>query len=333
MLPTEKVETVFIDEKLITKVSYTVYRLKVNGGRVYYTIDENGDPVFALSLTTLTKSTLPTSPFLIKWISDKGYDEAQRFMNERAAYGSLMHCAFGELVIQRTWNPLLTKIWILEQINKNIIDKKYTDFIDTWADDINCDVASFAQCIYDYKIKPIAIELVMVSKDGFGTMCDFLCKMTILEEGYFGEIYSTGGKNNPKGSPKLSKKEKEITALWNFKSGRKGFYEENEIQLSLEQRLFQENFPNIKIDRIYNFSPKEWRDSPTYNLKDQTDSLNIEKAEHLLAIAKIELFKKLPSETTIDTEIKYGEQPTVKTESIFDIIKLQHAPIDVLEEN
>ncbi len=202
--------------------------------------------------------------------------------------------------------------------------------LDLWADDLNSDVAAFAQCIFDYKIKPIAVELVMVSKDGYGTMCDFVCKMTIEVDGLdHNDPYKTGAR---KGQPRECKVEKEITALWNFKSGRKGFYEENEIQLSLEQRLFEENYPNIKIDRIYNFSPKEWKTAPTYNLKDQTDSLNIEKAEHLLAIAKIELFKKLPSETTINAEIKFGEPPTVKTESIFDIIKEQHAPIEVLSD-
>lgn len=328
MLQTEKVDSVYLDEKLITKPPYQVFRLKVNGGRVYYTVNDSGEPTFYLSLTTLTRNTLPTSPFLIKWISDKGYDEAQRFMNERASYGTLMHIAFGQLVIERTWTPSLTKIFIQEQINKKIIDA--CPNIDAWADDLNSDVAAFAQCIYDYRIKPIAIELVMVSKDGYGTLVDFICTMKVMEKGYWGEVYSTGGKNNAKGSPKLSEKEIEITALWNFKSGRKGFYEENEVQLSLEQRLFQQNYPDIKIDRIYNFSPKEWQTTPSYNLKDQTDSFNIEKAEHLLAIAKIELFKKLPNETTVNAEIKYGEPPVIKTESIYDIVKAQHTPISVL---
>jgi len=330
-MKSEIVNTDFQDESVLKKQPQVIFRLKVNGGRVYYTVN-NGEVKFYISLTTLTKNTLPTSPHLIKWMCSMGYEESQRYMNERADYGTLLHKAFGEYVIRKSWNTFFAKEFIENHLRSGVV--RNCPDIDKWADDLNDDVAAFAQFVFDNKVKPLAIELVLVSKEGYGTLIDLVCRMTIQQKGFWGDTYSTGGKNNPKGSPKESVKDVDITALLNFKSGRKGFYEEHEVQLELEKKLFEENYPDIKIDRIFNFSPKEWQKMPTYNLVDQTDSLNIEKAEHLLAIAKIELMKRLPNERIFETEIKYGELPVIKERSIEDIIREQHEekPLFVEEE-
>ena len=65
-METEEIENVFLDETQLKKVPYIVYRVKRGNGRLYYTIDDNGTPQFYISLTTLTRGTLPTSPQLIK---------------------------------------------------------------------------------------------------------------------------------------------------------------------------------------------------------------------------------------------------------------------------
>ncbi len=324
----EQIDILFLDEKLIKKPDYTVYRIKVSGGRVYYTYI-NEEIKFYISLTTLTKNTLPTSPHLIKWIAQLGYEESQRYMRERGDYGTLLHLAIGDYTINKKWDTLFADEFIQERVNKGVV--KCPD-IEMWAEDLNNDMAAYAQFVYEHKVVPMAIELVLVSKEGYGTLIDLVCKMTIEERGFFGEVYAKGGKNNPQGSPKESIRMREITALINFKSGKKGFYEEHEVQLDLEKKLFEENYPDIKIDRIFNWSPKDWQDQPTFHLKDQTDSLNVEKAGHLLAIAKIELMKRLPAQRIFTDEIKYGEPPLITEKPMEEIIKEQFAGINVLNE-
>lgn len=287
----------------LLKRKQTVYRTTHRGSRIYYTLNE--DKVnFFISLTTLIRATVPKGEPLIKWIAEMGYDNAKKYMDERASYGTLLHYLIGVYVIQKSYDFDQT-----EQLCKEFGGQYQED----WAEELNNDLAAFMQFVVEYHVEPLAIELVLVSNEGFGTAVDLVCNMVIEEEGFFGEVYATGGKNNPKGSPKKSKRPKKITALINFKSGRKGFYEDNEIQLEFEKRLFEENYPEIKIDRIYNWSPKEWRDAPTFNLKDQTDSLNREKADALLKIGQIELMKRLPNIRTISGRVEYGQSPEISS--------------------
>lgn len=305
----EKVETYYIDETKLKKQPYTVYRIKIKGGRIYFTIDPDGTVTRYISLTTLTKHTLPTSEALIKWQCSLGYEAAKAYMNERANYGSCFHVALGEFLTKGEWNFNNAETWIQMQVAKGVIKECN---VEKYADELNKDVAAFAQFCVEYKVKPIAIELILVSKDGYATLLDLVCKMTVKVDGLdHANPYKSGER---KGLPREVKVEKEITGLINFKSSKSGsFYEDQEIQLAFEQRLFEENYPEIKIDEVYNWSPKDYRgNTPTYNLKNQSDSLDAQKADALLTIAKIELFKRTPRETFLEGKVKLGELPEVK---------------------
>lgn len=258
----EEINAVFFDTDALREPPYRVYRLDGDGHRYYYRFGEDGEPVFYPSVTTMLKQVMPTSPFLIEWMLANGKEGATEKRDLAAFYGTFMHIQFELLIVNRTYDFDKVPGELLAYMEaNNLPDKFYGDSLSK----IRKDVLAFAQFVRDYNVKPLAIEIGLVSPTyHFAGCVDMPCVMT---------------------DPKTGKS---YTAIVDFKSGRKGFYEEHELQLHLYRMMWDENFPEVRIDRLYNFSPKDWRTKPTYNLKDQTESVNAAKLPHLLALAAIE---------------------------------------------
>lgn len=262
----EEMQTMFFDTTALIEPPYKVWQLNSKGHRYYYRYDDNGNPEFFPSVTTILSQTMPKSPHLIKWIADRGIDEAERYKEERAAYGTFMHAAFEKLLISRQYDLDGLK----GELKDYIVYQRLPDDFIYYADDLKKDVLAFAQFIIDYDVKPLAVEIALVHPwHKYAGMID--CPCTMLDK--------------PGGS-------KRINAIVDFKSGKKGFYEEAEIQLHLYREMWNANFEHLPIDRVFNFAPKDWRKRPTYNLKDQTNSPNAKKIPYLLEIAAIEDNKK-----------------------------------------
>ncbi len=258
----EEMTAMFFDEKTLIEPPYKVWQLNSKGHRYYYRYDDAGNPEFFPSVTTVLSQTLPKAPHLINWIVSKGIEEAERYKGERAAYGTFMHAAFEELLINRAYDLDGLKGKLKEYIE---VYRLPDDFI-YYADDLKKDVLAFAQFVLDYDVRPLAVEIALVHPYyKYAGMIDCPCTMRAKI-----------------GSDDC------INAIVDFKSGRKGFYEESEIQLGMYRDMWNVNFEKFPITRIFNFSPKDWRKRPSYNLKEQTESPNIRKIPYLLEIAAIE---------------------------------------------
>lgn len=277
----EEMQCMFFDKTALIEPPYKVFQLNSKGHRYYYRFDENGQPEFFPSVTTILSQTLPKSPFLIEWIASKGMDEAERYKAERAAYGTFMHAQFEELIINRVYNLDDLK----EKLKTYIEVNRLPDNFIYYADDLKKDVLSFAQFVKDYDVRPLAVEIALVHPYyKYAGMIDLPCTM----------LRKPGGTER-------------INAIVDFKSGRKGFYEEAEIQLHLYKMMWNVTFEEHPITNVFNFSPKDWRKKPSYNLKDQTDSQNAAKIPALLEIAAIEDDKRDNIFTAVSGSISLDE--------------------------
>ena len=316
----EQIQAEFFNEDALQEQPEPVYRLDSSGHRYYYTFDEFGEPRFFVSVTTLIKQTLPTSPSLVKWIAEMGYEESQRFAQERAHYGTFMHAQLAELIITRSYNLNL----IRERLRMFIESEQLPGDFMGYADDFKKDILAFAQFMKDTDLKPLAIEIVLTNpEDGYAGAIDLVAELTIEEKGFFGEVYKTGANA---GKPKETKQQRRIRAIIDFKSGRKGFFPEYEIQLHAYKKMWNMNFEAHPVEKVFNWSPKDWRGkTPTYNFKDQTDSKNAKKLPYLVELARIEDEKRdnivVSCSGIIDLDNPNGLENNVTELSLAEVVK------------
>jgi hypothetical protein len=263
----------FNTEKLLHQPK-PIYRIDLKDFRYYYNFGEDGEPKFYTSVTTLIKNTLPTPPALIKWMADKGAEDGKNEAMERACYGTCMHHLCGMLLIDGKLDLGVVPN-VLQQIalRENIQPQK------GWVEELKKDILAFAQFIIDRKVKPLAIEVCLYHPtDGYAGAIDLVAELDFDR--------------------------KRITALIDLKSGRKNFYPSHEIQLGAYREMWKIHFPDKPVDKIFNWSPKDFRGkTPTYNLKDQTESKNIAKLPYLVELSRIETEKRDDTVTVISGTI------------------------------
>lgn len=258
----EEIRAIYFNADALKEPEFRLFQLNYDGYRYYYRYNEAGEPEFYPSVTTLLKQVMPTPPALLDWMIANGKDGSTEKRDLAAAYGTFMHGQFETLIINRRYNFDSVSAALLSYMEReNLPEKVFSE----WLPKIRKDVLAFAQFIKDWNVKPLAVEIGLYHpKFHYAGCLDLPCIMT---------------------DPKTGKS---FVAIVDFKSGRKGFYEEHELQLHLYREMWNVHYPETPVARVFNFSPKDWRKAPTYNLKDQTDSVNAKKLPYLLALAAIE---------------------------------------------
>jgi hypothetical protein len=280
----ETVNTQWFDQDALRLPAYKVGRVNYGNGRSYVKlVDGELEQPFRLytSLTTAINTCAPMEQGLLEWYCKLGLPEAARQVKISQHYGTLMHLLIGEYLINNFFDFDSVEDKVQNYLSEHSFFERESD---QWADKLKYDIAAFIAFSQEYEIQPLGIEYVLLSDKGYGTLIDLVCKMIVEEKGFFGEVYKSGER---KGEPKETKRSKEITALINFKSGRHAFYRSNGIQAECERLLWEENFPDIKIDAAFNWSPKEWLTEPGYNLKDWKGEIDRAEIDAVLSIANV----------------------------------------------
>ncbi len=270
------IEPMYYDGELLTKPPQPVYRSNFGSSRYYYSIDPDTLKILRYpSVTTIIGKMMPTPEYLIKWQAEHGIKRANEIAKQKADYGTLLHICCTDYIVDREFDFDTLDA----RIDTFIRTKKITYKTDFWEYELKKDLLAFHQFANDYNLKIIAAGLMIFSKKhGIAGELDLVVEMD-MGTGINGTIIQKDIKN---------KTVKRVIAIIDIKSGRHGFYPNNEAQLHLYKMLWNDYLPHIGIDALYNWSPKEWTTTPDYNLKNQTNSIERKKVPEYIKLFKME---------------------------------------------
>ena len=222
----EEIRAVYFNADALKEPAYRLFQLNSDGHRYYYRFNDAGEPEFYPSVTTLLKQVMPTPPALLDWMIANGKDGSTEKRDLAAAYGTFMHGEFEKLIINRRYDFDSVPAALLAYMEReNLPEKVFSE----WLPKVRKDVLAFAQFIKDWNVKPLAVEIGLYHpKFHYAGCLDLPCVMT---------------------DPKTGKS---FTALVDFKSGRKGFYEEHELQLHLYKDAWNCWYESMPITRVFN---------------------------------------------------------------------------------
>ncbi|GAB3272575.1 hypothetical protein GCM10027347_44300 [Larkinella harenae] len=246
---------IFADAEVLLVQPRLIRRIDSLDSRYYYTV-EHGMATFYISTTSFIKKVMPTSPHLIEWMKKHG-EKADILRDEAADFGTLMHICFADYHL-KGFDFSKTTIVVTDYL-KSLGYQLKQALIGAWAKRLNKAIASYATFCEEFDIQPVLIEGMLASDElGIAGCLDLVAYATV------------------KGVRKL--------VNIDFKSG--GIHDSAKFQLAINQILFEENFPHLEIDECWSWAPKDFKDSPTYTLVNQSKKNVYTPAliDHFLAI-------------------------------------------------
>lgn len=260
-LTIEEVRAAYFDADALRVTPEPLYRIDGNGWRYYYAMREDG-PQFYISATSLVGATLPQSPFLIQWMKEQG-ERADEIRDTKAAYGTLMHVLVSRLIIDRSLSVDFDALD--SEVRAYMQREGLTYNTDGWAARLQRDLVALAAWLVERKAKPLAVEIMLASKDGYAGTIDLVCEMEDMEEVM---VLNENPRSKYCGQMVKEKRSCTVRAMIDWKSG--GIWDSHAVQMELYRRIWEEHFPELPIGRMYNVSPKDWLTAPGCTEKDQS---------------------------------------------------------------
>ncbi len=269
-LTIEQMKALFFDDKSLLAQPEPVYKFTHPSESFYYTFDPiKMRPEYFMPVTGFLKKVMPTPQPIIDNMVDMGKLAFNAKMNERGLYGTMMDIEFNKRLIAGSYDLDLIDDVVREhhKASGSLVPVEF------WIAEFNTDITALNQWIDDYEVEPLAIGLMLVSRQlEIGGKIDLACKMN---------------KNLYTDKTPVSSRQR-VKRLVDFKSGKKGFYDSHILQLESYRECWDEKFHDYPMDGIANFAPTNWRNEPGYNFKDHTDNAVTRKLPHYIELARID---------------------------------------------
>ena len=298
-----------------------IKRITVDNSKRYYYSQEGGEEpfIYASGTTMIDDAYKESFDALTQWKIKMRMmgEDPNVFAQKRADYGTMMHTLIGNF-LQGQRIPLGDENMIFKKYLESLIEMNpyyvYPEYILQEYRDLRKDILAFQQFAVDYNVQPLAIEMMLGSKKyAIATAVDLICYLDLPVLTDTGRIYKSGPK---KGKPYLQKVPKKHLVILDFKSGRKGFFEKHKLQLLCNEIIVNENYPDMKVEKMFNWSPKAWRRVPSYNFTDQTDSRALrELLDPILKIGKFRHENKRKKMIFHTGSISFRGNSTYQTET------------------
>lgn len=320
----------------LPRPSSFIRRFSQGFNRFYYTLDPDGTVTLYSSATTLIKDgyaedTLALESWRNKLRAEGKNPETE--LNYAALRGTIMHILIADY-IQGIEINMSNFYEHFTKHHPESVNNEFLQVITKDSDWLRKAILAFGQFVVEYNVRPLALELIMKSDHyQVASPVDMLCEMDIDEEGLWGEPLKSG---HNKGQPKMIKRKKTIVAIVDFKSSQNGFFDKHYFQLQLYKRIVAENYPDLNVEGLYNWSPKDWRGAvPTYNLKEQSDGKLNDLCETVFEQGRIKHKWKTPTVTVFKDFVSiesYQTGPLIENIPLKDYLENLHKKEET-EEN
>ena len=252
------------------KPKYIVSRFDDKLGNRFYFFKPESEVIVAAGITTIIDKVLPNEETrrLTKWKEDN--PNWRHLLNISSEYGTLEHAVHGDIMFKKG----------IEQAKLDAMQKIVAEYGGSH-NMPSKDVLAFLKFQEDYNLRPLLIEAQLVYRDPstgeyIAMTIDLLAQMTVtvktkttVSDGF----YVRGDKiGQPKPDKVITKEERvEKTLIIDFKGNffdkdSKGFFLSNKVQLQAAKLAVEQNFPEIKVDDVFNYAPANWRTTPNYTL-------------------------------------------------------------------
>lgn len=284
----EEMKAMYFNASEMKDVPYRLYQLNTRGERYYYVFDKDENPIFYPSVTTILHRVAPENKVLTDWKLKLGKEQADAYTAERAAYGTFIHGQLESMIIAQRYNLDALQDELVKYVER---EKLPQGFAESHIEEAKADMVAFARWMWDYDVKPIAVEVALYSPTmEVAGMTDLVASIRSIprsEEQKFIDKCKGDAEKEKKVRAMCGER---INGIVDFKSGKKGFYESYEMQLEIYRRMWNETFPECEIDRIFNLAPKDWMGTakkiPSYNFEEQTNKPSLAKVDIILQLYK-----------------------------------------------
>jgi len=260
----------FFDETMIVLPDYQLERFNYgkDGGRLYFLFDPEALTVKVYPSNTTITSRVVVKRELNRYYGERGYYEGIRHRNERANYGTVMHWMWARYLRGESlyWEKLFSETVTFLLSNQGwaggiFTERTAKEFAARHFLELVFDIESFMIWVDEYNVRPIMIEGVLKSdKYRLASALDLVFEFDDKETISFLDHSKPFLRGPREGQPRPSKKtvSKTVRAIVDHKSGGTSG-KDYALQLEIQKIIWEENYPDLPIDRLYNLAPRDHR--------------------------------------------------------------------------